>query len=611
MDNSRKDSEANKQEQKARAKQAQASSARSPSTPSTATPSSATPSSSTPLTPDQIAQAKAFRAAQKKRASNPSSPTNKSAKHSSTQQPSRQGKAAQQTPIRANSASNQQPVIRKTVSSQAPNSHSALPTQQAGQATENNPPEQFSAAQLKEHIEAIIKSSIGGAPSWLVSLVVHLVIFIILGLLTIPPFVRTTLELDATYAENVGEQLDDLTFDLDQFVQMDATETEFSDSERPDDDPLASMPELVKDLNATVRDAPTMAPRIGSALDGRSDGMKKILLAEYGGTETTEEAVRRGLLWLKKYQGRDGLWSLKGPFRDGVFLENQTAATAMALLAFQGAGHTHQEGEFKETVRRGWDALLKRQAADGDFYQADGSQGVIPNHHLYTHAQATIAICELYGMTRDEAFKEPAERALRFAEKAQSPEGGWRYTPGKDADLSVTGWYVMAFQSALMAELKIDDRVLPKVGEFLDSVQGEDGIRYRYKQGRDVDPDMTAEGMLCRQYLGWSRDDERLQNGASYLLRHPVDWEKKNFYYWYYATQMLHHMEGEKWDDWNQVMRQTIPENQEQRGPEQGSWDPTLDPEGVHGGRLYATCMCLFMLEVYYRHLPLYRFQQR
>ena len=30
------------------------------------------------------------------------------------------------------------------------------------------------------------------------------------------------------------------------------------------------------------------------------------------------------------------------------------------------------------------------------------------------------------------------------------------------------------------------------------------------------------------------------------------------------------------------------------------------DKWGPHGGRLYVTCMCVYMLEIYYRHLPLY-----
>jgi hypothetical protein len=53
-------------------------------------------------------------------------------------------------------------------------------------------------------------------------------------------------------------------------------------------------------------------------------------------------------------------------------------------------------------------------------------------------------------------------------------------------------------------------------------------------------------------------------------------------------------------------MRQAVPEAQVKKGPESGSWDPDGDKWGSYGGRLYVTCLSIYMLEVYYRHLPIY-----
>jgi len=61
----------------------------------------------------------------------------------------------------------------------------------------------------------------------------------------------------------------------------------------------------------------------------------------------------------------------------------------MALLAFQGAGHTHQRGSHQLIVKRGWDYLLKQLDADGNFFHYS-----VDHHRLYSQAQATIAICE-------------------------------------------------------------------------------------------------------------------------------------------------------------------------------------------------------------------------
>ncbi len=69
----------------------------------------------------------------------------------------------------------------------------------------------------------------------------------------------------------------------------------------------------------------------------------------------------------------------------------------------------------------------------------------------------------------------------------------------------------------------------------------------------------------------------------------------------------MHNMEGEPWNKWNKVMRQTLPKYQEKTGKEAGSWNPASDRWGQHGGRLFTTCLCTYMLEVYYRHLPIYK----
>jgi hypothetical protein len=68
-------------------------------------------------------------------------------------------------------------------------------------------------------------------------------------------------------------------------------------------------------------------------------------------------------------------------------------------------------------------------------------------------------------------------------------------------------------------------------------------------------------------------------------------------------------MEGKIWDDWNKVMRQEVPAHQIKVGSEAGSWSPQGDKwAGISfgAGRLYMTCLSIYMLEVYYRHLPIY-----
>ena len=108
---------------------------------------------------------------------------------------------------------------------------------------------------------------------------------------------------------------------------------------------------------------------------------------------------------------------------------------------------------------------------------------------------------------------------------------------------------------------------------------------------------MSAEGLLCRQYLGWRHDDPRLLNGTEFLLQNLPDWQSPDLYYWYYATQVTHHMGGDSWRRWNRVMRVLLPAKQIKKGPERGSWAPAGFPRGSEGGRLYTTCLSLYILD--------------
>ena len=446
------------------------------------------------------------------------------------------------------------------------------------------------------------------APPWLISGIVHMLILIVMALIMLPQFFRPEVELTAEiYAEKLGDQLE---FDSP-FAGTDREKLEEPLWTPPDlpkvTDPFAAPPpsELVPEGVTSTSDI--QAQVIGYTLKGRDAGSRQALLGLYGGTKTTEAAVELGLQWLSRQQRKDGSWSLTGPYPNGCETENPEAATALALIAFQGHGNTHKTGPFRDNVSRAWNWLLQQQDANGNFFHEGNF-----NHPFYTQGLCTIAVCEIYGMTKDERFREPALRAIDYLIKSQSSEGGWRYTPNTDSDVSVTGWIVMALQSARMAGFEVPQDVFRKVERFLDRVAIEGGSKYPYQKGGQASLAMTAEALLMRQFLGWSHNDDRLAKGLAWITEpaNLVNFERdRDVYYWYYATQVCHHMEGEYWKKWNEVMRQLIPQHQVKSGPQAGSWDPTKpsrDAWANEGGRLYVTCLSIYCLEVYYRHLPLY-----
>lgn len=339
----------------------------------------------------------------------------------------------------------------------------------------------------------------------------------------------------------------------------------------------------------------------------------------------TEEAIEKGLDFLARYQQPNGSWSLQ-TFREDATIVSDTAATGLTLLAFQGAGYTHREHRYAPLQTSALQYLIDNQKADGDLYlpQDDPSNR---SAWLYSHSIAALAMCEAFGMTRDENLRQPAQRAMDFIAKSQDPTyGGWRYNPGSGADTSVTGWMMMALKSGELSGLKVPPRTYELARRWLDSAQQskEEPHLYRYnpfapdtsaqRHGRTATPTMTAVGMLVRLYDGWQRDRESITQGARYLLENPpalgtAKQPKRDTYYWYYGTQVMFHMGGEYWAAWNQNLHPLLIDSQVQEGTLAGSWNPRgaiPDRWGTQAGRIYVTTMNLLSLEVYYRHLPLY-----
>jgi hypothetical protein len=336
--------------------------------------------------------------------------------------------------------------------------------------------------------------------------------------------------------------------------------------------------------------------------EGRGAAERAKLAESEGGNAASEKAVEEGLRWLAKHQDKSGAWSLNQFSQVGDCdgrckhpgVMSDTGGTGFGLLPFLGAGYTHKSGKHKNTVQKGLDWLIADQTKEGTFQNCLGGT-------LYSHGVAAIALCEAYAMTKDAKLKGPAQKAIDYIVNAQHAGGGWRYGPGQPGDTSVTGWQVIALRSAQQGGLKVPASVLTKVSDYLESVQTDKaGSGYRYMPGGRVTDAMVAEGLLCRIYTNNKLRRGELRAGVEYLQDH-LPRVGGELYYWYYATQVLHHYGGEPWDEWNHVMRDLLIEAQAADGHEKGSWAP----QGGHdtsGGRVYATSLALLTLEVYYRH---------
>lgn len=327
-------------------------------------------------------------------------------------------------------------------------------------------------------------------------------------------------------------------------------------------------------------------------------------IKQLGGSDATERAIGDALDWLARNQEADGRWDVRKHGSSGDF---DTAGAGLALLCFYGWGEQHNKGgKYQNNVKRGIDWLVKQQLENGDL-RGKG--------RMYCHGIASIALCEAYGVSKDPALKEPAERAISLILASQSPTlGGWRYNPadknGKpsnEADLSVTAWQYMALHSARLAGLEVPDEPFKRAQKYLTAVSsGKHGGLYGYQAG-NVNPSMVATGMFCRQLDLVPPTDPRMPEGAEYLGRHKLN-HNPDFYYVYYATLALYQHQSAEWHQWNVKLKETLPLIQKKNGNERGSWDPGPG-HGGKGGRVISTGLSVLSLEVYYRLLPMYGFR--
>lgn len=466
-------------------------------------------------------------------------------------------------------------------------------------------------------------------PSWMISGSIHFVVLIILAFIELAPAAsHATTQVVSSPLEQVEpievlptQPAIDLSENVTEELNEDANPFSGNLLEQPENPSpfvdgeqiaAASEPDLTANSLTTTAKydlARTIGLPSANGFDSRGPGARKVQAKQRGATDKSEAAVAMALKWLAQHQMQDGGWNFD--HRGGVcagkcanagsMADCRTGATAIALLPFLGSGQTHKEGQYKKTVERGLYFLtsqMKVSGKSGSLVSGGGS--------MYSHGLSAIVLCEAYAMTKDKSLRGPAQLSLNFIVEAQDPVGGgWRYAPRQPGDTSAVGWQLMALKSGHMAYLQVPENTIVGASKFLDSVQVENGAKYGYTEP-SASPTLTAVGLLCRMYLGWKREEPALTKGVQYLS--DLGPSKNNMYYNYYATQVLCQYEGELWTKWNGPMRDYLVESQSKEAHQAGSWYMPAEDHGASvGGRLYCTAMSTMVLEVYYRHMPLYK----
>lgn len=308
-------------------------------------------------------------------------------------------------------------------------------------------------------------------------------------------------------------------------------------------------------------------------------------------------SVDKGLKWLSGQQHKSGAFPLA---RNKLDSGNVHATTALTCLAFMAAGHFPDRSQYGNQVRRAVLFIVQRTAQKKGYLGGDKSR-------LYGHAMCTIALASAYGMMPNTAENrqvgQALEAALHVILEAQRQEagtfaGGWHYEKaGKEADLSVSTWQILALRAALQCRLAVEPAVISAAQDFVRRTWDGQAQTYAYQPRGTHSDAMRSAGILCLNLLGDEpADRERINRAAKPLLSEEPR-PGRNFYYTlFYQSLAASTLGGDHAAAFLPRMRAVIRPLQQENGE-------FRKHSGFAGG-VYATSFALLSLCVDYQFLP-------
>jgi prenyltransferase beta subunit len=312
-------------------------------------------------------------------------------------------------------------------------------------------------------------------------------------------------------------------------------------------------------------------------------------------TPKASQAIDKGLKYLISVQKPDGSWDEDGQGR------HEVGITSLALMAFMTQAQFPGSGPYGKELDRAKAFLLKKAKAG-----ADGYIGSV----MYEHGLATLALSELWGMTRDKAddevIQKAIEAAVRVILRSQNEGGGWRYQPQVDAgqDTSVTATVFIALASARQAGIAVPNETINKVVTYLESARNAETGAFGYVPGGQSFKSSgtvacTAGGAYAAQLAG-QRDSEMVAAAVRHLEKQSpgIFGNAPSYYYThYYAIQAMVQAGDEQYASWYPRIRDALIGKQQANG----SW------KGKGEAGAYETPMAIIILATPHRYIPIYQ----
>lgn len=315
-------------------------------------------------------------------------------------------------------------------------------------------------------------------------------------------------------------------------------------------------------------------------------------------TAEASQAIDKGLKHLLATQRADGSWASS---EEG---QREVAVTSLALMAFMSKAEFPGFGPNGEALNKAKDWLLKT---------AENSPEGYMGATMYEHGLATLALTEMWGMTRDkeedDAIQKAVEAAVDVILKSQKDKGGWWYQPSADrgqGDTSVTVMVFVALASARQAGIVVPNETIAKVVAYFESAANQDtgGFKYRPTGGKHSNSIACTGGGAYAAQLAGERGTEMVMSALRFLKERSPGIINNNFghYYYghYYAIQAMVQAGDEFYADWYPLIRDALIRKQNKNG----SWGKNYKGKKTTG---YETPMAIIILATPHRYIPIYQ----
>jgi hypothetical protein len=359
-------------------------------------------------------------------------------------------------------------------------------------------------------------------------------------------------------------------------------------------------------------------------------------------TPRTLDAIDMGLRYLARIQHpEDGSWhsdagkKINDTYRrfDGGEDVAHVGVTSLAILAYLAGGHLPGRGPYGKVLDRAIDYVLGQVQPETGYITANQTR-------MYSHAFATLALAEVYGVTRNERVRGRLQEAVEFTAKCQNDTGGWRYVPFiRDSDMSVTVCQVVALRAARNVGIKVPqatiDRALRYVIESAITEMEPRGAFWYQPQEQRFNRDsfaLTAAGLTTLFQAGIYDDDAlaryvaehgihkhpapRIEDCVSYMrqnYRHIEERYSDHYFYYYgnyYAAQAMYQVGGHvpaAWAAWYSMVRDDLLRHMRTKtdpatGTGEAWWVSNVDTTNA-----YATASALLILQFPLDHLPIHQ----